>query len=117
MASYLETNFAHRTGTRSDHRGKGRCHQNHNVTSRATRRVTNAKALGLKMCVGKRNFPGQRQRPRNASFNPIGRLQRQNACTNRRQFGAIRTEPGNLCLRETAWWGWEMLQNHIKSKP
>ena len=20
---------------------------------------------------------------------------------------AIRIEPGNLCLRETAWWGWE----------
>src|SRR4029077_17738106 len=57
--------------------------------------------------VGKRNFPGQRQRPRNASFKPIGRLQRQNACTNRRQFGAIRTEPGNPRLRRTAWWGWE----------
>jgi hypothetical protein len=28
----------------------------------------------------------------------MGRLQRQNACTNRRQFGAIRTEPGNLRL-------------------
>jgi hypothetical protein len=27
--------------------------------------------------------------------------------TNPRQFGAIRNEPGNLCLRETAWWGWE----------
>jgi hypothetical protein len=26
---------------------------------------------------------------------------------NRRQFGAIRTEPGNLRLRRTAWWGWE----------
>ena len=23
------------------------------------------------------------------------------------EFGAIRTEPGNLCLRKTAWWGWE----------
>src|SRR6516164_3749099 len=22
-------------------------------------------------------------------------------------FGAIRIEPGNLCLRKTAWWGWE----------
>jgi hypothetical protein len=29
------------------------------------------------------------------------------AATNRRQFGAIRTEPGNLRLRKTAWWGWE----------
>jgi hypothetical protein len=57
--------------------------------------------------VGKRNFPGQRQRPRNAPCNPIGRLQRQNACTNRRQFGAIHTEPGNPRLRRTAWWGWE----------
>jgi hypothetical protein len=37
----------------------------------------------------------------------MGRLQRQNACTNRRQFGAIRTEPGNPRLRRTAWWGWE----------
>jgi hypothetical protein len=37
----------------------------------------------------------------------MGRLQRQNACRNRRQFGAIRTEPGNLRLRRTAWWGWE----------
>jgi hypothetical protein len=26
---------------------------------------------------------------------------------NRRQFGAIRTEPRNLLLRRTAWWGWE----------
>ena len=25
--------------------------------------------------------------------------------TNRRQFGALRTEPGNLRLRRTAWWG------------
>jgi len=23
----------------------------------------------------------------------------------KRQFGAIRTEPGNLCLCKTAWWG------------
>ena len=23
------------------------------------------------------------------------------------RFGAIRTELGNLCLRKTAWWGWE----------
>jgi hypothetical protein len=37
----------------------------------------------------------------------MGRLQRQNAFTNRRQFEAIRTEPGNLRLRRTAWWGWE----------
>ena len=34
-------------------------------------------------------------------------MQRQNACTNRRQFGAIRTEPGNPRLRRTAWWGRE----------
>src|SRR5689334_23528489 len=53
--------------------------------------------------VGKRNFPGQRQRPRNAPCNPIGRLQRQNTCTNRRQFGAICTEPGNPRLLRTAW--------------
>src|SRR5689334_20247180 len=57
--------------------------------------------------VGKRDFAGQRQRPRNGPSNSIGRLQRQNACTNRRQFGAIRTEPGNPRLRRTAWWGWE----------
>src|SRR6516164_1416362 len=57
--------------------------------------------------VGKRNFPGQRQRPRNGPRNSMGRLQRQNACTNRRQFGAIRTEAGNLRLRKTAWWSWE----------
>jgi hypothetical protein len=31
----------------------------------------------------------------------MGRLQRQNACTDRRQL------PGNLRLRRTAWWGWE----------
>jgi hypothetical protein len=36
-----------------------------------------------------------------------GQMQRQNAYTNRRQFGAIRTEPGNLRLRRTAWWGWK----------
>ena len=24
-----------------------------------------------------------------------------------RQFGAIRTDPGNPHLRRTAWWGWE----------
>jgi hypothetical protein len=35
----------------------------------------------------------------------MGRVQRQNGCTNRRQFGAIRTGPGNLRLRRTAWWG------------
>jgi hypothetical protein len=26
---------------------------------------------------------------------------------NPRQFGAIHTQPGNLCLLKTAWWGWE----------
>jgi hypothetical protein len=57
--------------------------------------------------VGKRNFPGQRQRPRNGPCNSIGTVQRQNACTNRRQFGAFRTEPGNLRLRRTAWWARE----------
>jgi len=31
----------------------------------------------------------------------------QSACTNRRQFGAIRIELGNLRLCRTAWWGWE----------
>jgi len=40
--------------------------------------------------------------------NSIGRLQRQNACTNRRQFGAIRAEPGNPRLRRTAWWGTQL---------
>jgi hypothetical protein len=30
-----------------------------------------------------------------------------NARTKTRQFGAICTTPGNLCLRKTAWWGWE----------
>ena len=34
-------------------------------------------------------------------------LRDKNACTNPGQFGAIRTQPGNLCLRRTAWWGWE----------
>jgi hypothetical protein len=29
------------------------------------------------------------------------------ALPNRRQFGVIRTEPGNLRLRRTARWGWE----------
>jgi hypothetical protein len=65
--------------------------------------------------VGKRNFPGQRQRPRNAPSKPIGRLQRRNACTNRRQFGAIRTEPGNPRLRRTTWWGWERCHKPNKS--
>jgi hypothetical protein len=36
--------------------------------------------------------------PKRPPRNSMGRLQRQNACTNRRQFGAIRTEPGNLRL-------------------
>jgi hypothetical protein len=57
--------------------------------------------------VGKRDFAGQRQRPRNGPSNSIGRLQRQNAWTNRRLFGAICTKPGNPRLRRTAWWGWE----------
>ena len=38
---------------------------------------------------------------------PIDSLQRQNARTNLRQFGAFHKEPGNLCLMATAWWGWE----------
>jgi hypothetical protein len=45
--------------------------------------------------------------PETAPAIQMGRVQRQNACTNRRQFGAIRTEPGNLRLRRTAWWSWE----------
>ena len=48
------------------------------------------------------------RRYRNGPCNSMGRLQRQNAFTNRSQFGAIRTEPENLRLRRTAWWGWEM---------
>jgi hypothetical protein len=28
---------------------------------------------------------------------------------NRRQFGAIRTQPRNLLLRRTAWWAWEAM--------
>ena len=28
---------------------------------------------------------------------------------------AIRNEPGNLCLRETAWWGWERCHKMHKS--
>jgi hypothetical protein len=47
------------------------------------------------------------QHERAAPRRQIGRLQRQNACTNRREFGAICTEPGNPRLRRTAWWGWE----------
>jgi hypothetical protein len=35
------------------------------------------------------------------------RLAASRCCTNRRQFGAICTEPGNPRLRRTAWWGWE----------
>jgi hypothetical protein len=63
--------------------------------------------LRVVSAAGKRNFPGQRQRAGSGPCNPSGRLRRQNACTNRPQFGAIRTEPGNPCLRRTAWWGWE----------
>jgi hypothetical protein len=40
---------------------------------------------------------------------------RQNECTNPRQFGAIRTEPGNLRLRRTAWWGRELCHGTANS--
>jgi hypothetical protein len=36
-------------------------------------------------------------------FKHCGQLRRMG----NRQFGVIRNEPGNLCLRKTAWWGWE----------
>ena len=36
-----------------------------------------------------------------------GQIAETKCVPNRRQFGAIRTEPGNLRLRRTAWWGWE----------
>jgi hypothetical protein len=45
---------------------------------------------------------GQRQRRRTRPQNPIACLQRQNARTNPRQFGAIRNEPGNLFLIQQA---------------
>ena len=38
-------------------------------------------------------------------------LQRQNASTNPRQFGAFRNEPGNLCLRKTVWWRTQSISN------
>ena len=34
----------------------------------------------------------------------------------KRQFGPIRTEPGNLRLRRTAWWDWENYDNRGLSK-
>jgi hypothetical protein len=44
-----------------------------------------------------------------------GKVTRLNAFSNgfakQCQFGAIRTEPGNLRLRGTAWWGWEIYNN------
>ena len=35
---------------------------------------------------------------------PIDSLQRQKERTSPRQFGPIRDEPENLCLRKAAWW-------------
>ena len=32
---------------------------------------------------------------------------RLSAASSEHAIGAIRNEPGNLCLRETVWWGWE----------
>jgi len=65
----------------------------------------------LVSAVAKRDFAKQRQRPRMGRWSPIDSLQRQNVCTNPRQFGAIHTEPGNLCLLRTAWWGREKCQD------
>jgi hypothetical protein len=56
---------------------------------------------------GKRDFAGQRRRRRKGPSHSIDRQQRQTARTKTRQLGAICTTPGNLCLHETAWWGWE----------
>jgi hypothetical protein len=56
---------------------------------------------------GKRDFAGQRQRRRTGPSHSTDRQQRQSARTKTRQFGAIYTTPGNLCLMATAWWGWE----------
>jgi hypothetical protein len=49
----------------------------------------------------------QRQRRRKGPSHSTDRQQRQSARSKTRRFGAICTTPGNLCLRETAWWGWE----------
>jgi hypothetical protein len=56
---------------------------------------------------GKRDFAKQRQRRRKGASHSTHRQQRQSAHTKTPQFGAIGTTPGNLCLHETAWWGWE----------
>jgi hypothetical protein len=62
-------------------------------------------------------FQGGDKDPLNAPSKPIGRLQRQNACTNRREFGAIHTEPGNPRLRRTTWWARELLNNLPNLRP
>jgi Aldehyde dehydrogenase family len=68
------------------------------LTQHSNRVSTNAS-------LGNAILRGRDKGPRNGPSNSIGRLQRQNAWTNRRQFGAIRTEPGNPRLLRTAWWG------------
>ena len=93
--------------------GYWRCHSLSSALHPVRMMITNnrlARLMYVKICQSPRRetqFSRQRQRPRNGLCNSMGRLQRQNACTNRRQFGAILTEPGNLRLRRTAWWGWE----------
>jgi hypothetical protein len=55
---------------------------------------------------GKRELPARDKRAeRRLRFEWPWRRRR--AHTEARQFGAIHNEPGNLCLRWTAWWGWE----------
>jgi hypothetical protein len=57
--------------------------------------------------VGKRDFARQRQRAPKGPWKSNRQIAETNRCTNARGFGAIRAELGNLCLRKTAWWGWE----------
>jgi hypothetical protein len=56
---------------------------------------------------GKRDFAGKRQRRRKVPSYSTDRQLRQSAHTKTRQFGAICTTRGNLCLHLTAWWGRE----------
>ena len=74
---------------------------------RSKRRIRTVSLLSAVSVSGKRDFAARDETAETAAQRQVSRLWRSASTWIPRQFGAICTTPGNLCLYGTAWWGWE----------
>ena len=78
-----------------------------NRPSIALTQHSNQVSTNTGLCRGETRFCRAETKAPKRPLKSIDSLQRQNARTNPRQFGAFHKEPGNLRFHKTAWWGWE----------